>query len=81
VTNGSDRDWLQVTGAVLVILGLGVWGVYVIERYFLHMDVTDRQFLPFHLITIIPGMILWQHRFLTNLIKKWLQRGEKNYIK
>jgi hypothetical protein len=74
--NRSDRDWAQVIGAVLVIIGFSVWGVYIIERYFLHINVTDRQFLPFHLITIIPGMILWQHRFLTNLIKKWLRRGK-----
>ena len=71
-----DRDRVQIVGAVLVILGLSVWGVYVVERYFLNMDVTDREFLPYHLITIIPGMILWQHRFLTNLIKKWLRRGK-----
>ena len=72
----NERDWIQLIGAVLVILGLGIWGVYVIERYFLHLYVTDRQFLSFHLITVIPGMILWQHRFLTNLIKKWLRRGK-----
>jgi hypothetical protein len=58
--NGSNRDWIQVVGAALVILGLGIWGVYVVERYILNMNVTDRQFLPFHLVTIILGMILWQ---------------------
>ncbi|OGW43940.1 MAG: hypothetical protein A2Y66_05200 [Nitrospirae bacterium RBG_13_41_22] len=71
------RDWLQFMGAILVIIGLGVWGIYVVERYLLHLNVTDRQFLPFHLITIIPGMLLWQHRFLTNLIRKWLRREGK----
>jgi len=72
-----DRDWIQFVGAVLVILGLGVWGVYVVERYFLHFNVTDRQFLPFHLITILPGMLLWQHRFFRGLVKKWLRREGK----
>ena len=74
----NAKDWIQIVGAILVILGLGVWVVYVIERYFLHMDVTDRQFLPFHLITIIPGMLLWQHRFLRGLIKKLLHRDGKS---
>jgi hypothetical protein len=71
-----DRDLIQIIGVVFVIIGLGIWGVYFVERYFLHLDVTDRDFLPYHLITIIPGMILWQHRSLTNLIKKWLRRGK-----
>ena len=73
-----DRDRVQIVGAVLVILGLSVWGVYVVERYFLNMDVTDREFLPYHLITIIPGMILWQHRLLRNLVKKLLHRDGKS---
>ncbi len=71
-----DRDWVQIIGVVFVILGLGIWGVYVIERYLLHLNVTDRQFLPYHLGAVIPGMLLWQHRSLTNLIKKWLRRGK-----
>jgi hypothetical protein len=57
----NERDWVQIMGAVLVILGLGIWGVYVVERYFLNMDVTDREFLQYHLAAVIPGMLLWQH--------------------
>jgi hypothetical protein len=60
----NAKDWIQTIGAVLVIFGLGVWGVYIVEHYFLQLNVTDRQFLPFHLASIIPGIILWQHLFL-----------------
>lgn len=74
--NGIDRDWMQVVGALLVILGLGVWGVYVVERYLLNWDVTESQFLPYHLAAVIPGMLLWQHRFLRGLIQKWRGRGD-----
>jgi len=72
----NSRDWLQSIGAVLVIVGLGIWGVYVVERYFLRMDVTDRQFLPYHLVTIIPGMLLWQHRFFRGIINKMFRKGK-----
>ncbi len=68
--NRDDRDVIQLIGVVLVIIGLGIWGVYVVERYLLNMNVTDREFLPYHLMTVIPGMILWQHRFIRGIIKR-----------
>lgn len=66
----KGRDWLHVFGTVLVIMGISVWGVYVIERYFLNIDVTGRQFLSYHLAAVIPGMLLRHHRFLISLVKK-----------
>lgn len=72
-----ERDWIEFIGVMLVIIGLGMWGVYAIERYVLRMDVTDRQFLPYHLATVLPGMLLWQHRSLTAMVKRLLRRGSK----
>lgn len=56
-----NRDWLQLVGCVLVILGVGVWVLYGVGRYWMNWDVTDRQFIPYHLACVIPGMLLWQH--------------------
>ena len=39
-------------------LGGAVWLVYAVCRYALEWDVTVRQFLPFHLAAIIPGVLL-----------------------
>lgn len=39
-------------------LGGLVWVLFAIARYLLGWDVTVRQFLPFHLVAIIPGVIL-----------------------
>jgi len=72
-----DRDWLQIMEAVLVILGVGVWGLYGVGRYLMDWDVTERRFLPYHVAGVIPGMLLWQHRFLRGLIQKWQGRGDK----
>jgi len=71
------RNWLQAAGAVLIILGVSVWGIYGAGRYWMGWDVTDRQIIPYHLACIIPGMLLWQHRSLCGLVKKWRQRGNK----
>lgn len=39
-------------------LGGAVWVLFAIARYIMGWDVTVRQFLPFHLAAIIPGVIL-----------------------
>ncbi len=39
-------------------LGGAVWLVYAACKYALGWDVTIRQFLPFHLAAIIPGVLL-----------------------
>lgn len=45
-------------GTVLFYLGGVVWVVYTVARYVLGWDVTVRQFLPYHLAAIIPGVVL-----------------------
>lgn len=45
-------------GSLLFYLGGAVWVVYALARYALDWDVTMRQFLPFHLAAIIPGVLL-----------------------
>jgi hypothetical protein len=64
------RDWVRTIGTVLVIMGVSVWGVYAIERYFLNMDVQPLQFLTYHLAGVIPGSLLRHHRFFKELIKR-----------
>lgn len=43
---------------VLFYLGGLVWIVYAVVKYFLGWNVTIRQFLPYHLAAVIPGIIL-----------------------
>jgi len=62
-------DWVRTIGTVLVIMGVSVWGVYVIERYVLNMDVQSLQFLAYHLAGVIPGTLLRHHRFFKSLVK------------
>ena len=45
-------------GTILLYIGGLVWVVYAIAKYYLGWDVTIRQFLPYHLATIIPGILL-----------------------
>lgn len=47
-------------GDVMFYLGGAVWVVYAVVKYGLGWDVTIRQFLPFHLGAIIPG-VLFRH--------------------
>ena len=45
-------------GTVLFYLGGCVWVVYAIVKYCLGWDVQLRQFLPYHLAAVIPGIVL-----------------------
>lgn len=45
-------------GDCLFYLGGAVWVAYGLAKYALEWDVTVRQFLPFHLAAIIPGILL-----------------------
>ncbi|MFZ4855019.1 MAG: hypothetical protein ACOYL3_01360 [Desulfuromonadaceae bacterium] len=45
-------------GTILFYLGGVVWIVYAVVRYVLGWDVTIRQFLPYHLAAVIPGIVL-----------------------
>jgi len=64
------RDWWVVIGNVLIIVGVGMWGVYAVGRYLLGWDITDREFLPYHLATIMPGMLLRYYRNILGYFKK-----------
>ena len=45
-------------GNVLFYIGGAVWVVYAAVKYLLGWDVSVRQFLPYHLVAIIPGILL-----------------------
>lgn len=45
-------------GNVLFYTGGAVWVLYAVFKYLLGWDVTVRQFLPFHLAAVIPGVLL-----------------------
>lgn len=66
----KGRDWVRAIGTVLVIMGVSVWGIYVITRYVLNLDVQLLQFLAYHLAGVIPGTLLRHHRFFIGLVKK-----------
>lgn len=72
------RDWLKIVGTVLIIAGVSMWGVYAIGKYGLGWNVTDRDFLPYHLAIIIPGMLLRHHRFFFGSIRRLLSRRGDN---
>jgi hypothetical protein len=70
------KDNLTRWGTVLVVLGVAVWGVYAVGRWGLGWDVTGRQFLPYHLAGVIPGMILRRRKFFCRLFKHLFGRSE-----
>jgi hypothetical protein len=45
-------------GTFLFYIGGSVWVVYTVMKYLLGWDVTIRQFLPYHLAAVIPGVVL-----------------------
>ena len=45
-------------GNILFYIGGAVWLVYAVVKYLLGWDVNIRQFLPYHLVAIIPGVLL-----------------------
>ncbi len=64
------KDFIRGVGNVLIIVGVGMWGVYAIGRYLFGWDITDREFLPYHLATIMPGMLFRYHRSIAGFFKK-----------
>lgn len=54
--NGVEQ--MKRFGTVLFYIGGCVWVVYAVAKYLLGWDVTLRQFLPYHLAAVIPGMAL-----------------------
>ena len=45
-------------GNVLFSIGGAVWLVYAVVKYLLGWDVNLRQFLPYHLVAVISGVLL-----------------------
>ncbi|MBN1843708.1 MAG: hypothetical protein JW883_15700 [Deltaproteobacteria bacterium] len=66
----DEKNLLTALGTVLVILGVAVWGVYAVVRWGLGWDVTGREFLPYHLAGVVPGMILRRRRFFLGIIRR-----------
>lgn len=60
-------------GDVMFYLGGAVWVGYALARYGLGWDVTVRQFLPYHLAAIIPGVLL---RHGAGRIVRWLYQAK-----
>jgi hypothetical protein len=67
-----DRDVLKTLGNILLTLGVGVWGAYVVLRYGMAWELTARQCLPYHLAGVVPGMILRRHRFFRGVLGRLL---------
>lgn len=72
----STRDGLERVGTVLIYLGVAVWAVYVVARYAMGMEVTGRQFLPYHLAGVVPGAILRRYRFFVRLGRRLFTRKD-----
>ena len=49
---------MKRVGTVLFYIGGIVWIVYAVFKYLLGYDVNIRQFLPYHLAAVIPGILL-----------------------
>lgn len=56
-------------GSVLFYIGGAVWLVYAVVKYLFGWDVNVRQFLPYHLVVVIPGVLLkrWPGYFARKL--------------
>jgi len=72
MTGKKERDLLKILGTILLAVGVSVWGAYAVLRFGMGWDVTARQFLPYHLAGVVPGMILKKHRFFRGIVKRLL---------
>ncbi|KPK24040.1 MAG: hypothetical protein AMK69_16725 [Nitrospira bacterium SG8_3] len=63
-----ERDVLKTLGNILLTLGVGVWGAYVVLRYGMGWEVTARECLPYHLAGVVPGTLLRRHRFFRGVL-------------
>lgn len=53
-----QQKTLARLGVALIFIGGAVWVVYAVVRYLLGWDVSVQQFLPYHLVAILPGVLL-----------------------
>jgi hypothetical protein len=77
MSDRGDRDIVRLSGTVLIVVGVSMWVAYAVGRYLLDWDITDRDVLPFHLITILPGMVLRYHRFFFFDLPARFSRGKE----
>lgn len=68
----KERDLWKPLGNILLALGVGVWGAYAVLRFGMGWEVTGRQFLPYHLAGVVPGMILRRHQFFRRVLRRLL---------
>lgn len=74
----EERDWVRSLGTVLVVVGVGMWIPYAVGKYLFGWRITDRDFLPYHLAVIIPGMVLRYHQFFfSDLWRRVSRRGNE----
>lgn len=60
----EEKDWVRSFGTIMVVAGVGMWVPYAVGKYLFGWAITDRDFLPYHLAVIIPGMVLRYYRFM-----------------
>lgn len=65
----KNQDRLTTLGSLLVFLGVGVWGVYAVMRWGLGRTVVLGDFLPYHLLGVVPGALLRHRRLLLRLFR------------
>jgi len=65
-----EKDLLERLGTILIVLGVAVWGVYAVLRFGMGSDAAGRDFLPYHLAGVVPGVILKRHRFFASVIRR-----------
>lgn len=70
-----QKPWMIKTGNILIFVGVSMWGVYAVGKYLLGWDITDRQVLPYHLMMIIPGMLL---RHYSGMLGKFFGRSGRD---
>ena len=53
-----QKQSVKRLGTILFYIGGCVWIVFAVCKYLLGWDVNIRQFLPYHLAAVIPGVVL-----------------------
>jgi hypothetical protein len=58
------RNLLQIAGSVLIVLGILAWAPYFYLKVFTQISVEVMNFLPFHLIGVLGGILLLTVNYL-----------------
>ena len=53
-----NRNPLQITGSILIALGILTWAPYFYLKAFTQTPVEVMNFLPFHLVGVLGGVLL-----------------------